>query len=463
MSIDEPQLHTVRQSGNRTAILFIHGFTGSAQSTWGTFPELVASEPSLRSWDVFSLGYDTRLFFSGVPFWSGVPPIQRLADLLKTYCARGDLSAYEGVCIVSHSMGGLVAQRAVCDDADLRRRLTHLIFFGTPSAGLVRASWGWWINRQVRDLAQDSHFIQCLNKDRNSTFAAPSFSVVTVAGDRDEFVPPESSLGPFKNEYCAVVPGDHLSIVKPDSDNHPSLKLFVNTLNGTAQVVQYADCAAVALERNKFSEVIRLLSSHVAELDEASLVRYALALSETGEQEEAIKVLQIYGGKLQRTDAMGTLAGRLKRRWRLLGKEADARGAWDLYKDAYALSAESVSPDQAYYHAINMSYLELAMGEGGTKARESAAVWADNAIKYANGAVDSYWKLATIGEAHLIQGDLDRALVEYQSAVECNPSPREINSTLSQALHITALLYGDNLEEGSPSSRIVKIFRANIE
>ena len=49
-----------------------------------------------------------------------------------------------------------------------------------------------------------------------------SFGLKVVAGDKDQFVPPESSLGPFPRHLQFVVPGDHLSMIRAADTDSPS-------------------------------------------------------------------------------------------------------------------------------------------------------------------------------------------------------------------------------------------------
>jgi len=106
-------------------------------------------------------------------------------------------------------------------DAALRARVSHLLLFGTPSAGLERASPFQFWKRQVRDMSHDSVFIRTLRQDWAASFRdTPPFSFFAVAGDRDEFVPRTSSLDPFSEPARRVVYGNHLEIVKPDGPNH---------------------------------------------------------------------------------------------------------------------------------------------------------------------------------------------------------------------------------------------------
>lgn len=56
-----PVLVDHRSSGADAAIVFLHGFSGDAALTWGSFADQLLEETTLRSWDVLSIGYPTGL------------------------------------------------------------------------------------------------------------------------------------------------------------------------------------------------------------------------------------------------------------------------------------------------------------------------------------------------------------------------------------------------------------------
>jgi TIR domain len=128
-----------RRGGTGQAILFLHGFSAGHEDTWGLFPLLVGAEPELNDWDILSLGYGTSMLPDIRSIWSADPDLPILATHFRTRLNMAPLAPYRSLAIVAHSMGGLVVQRALLDDLDLIPRVRHVIFFGTPSGGLVKA------------------------------------------------------------------------------------------------------------------------------------------------------------------------------------------------------------------------------------------------------------------------------------------------------------------------------------
>jgi pimeloyl-ACP methyl ester carboxylesterase len=434
---ERPDAHltSVRANGSDAAVLFLHGFASSG-SPFGRFPERLADEPALADWDLHLIGYNTGFGPDLERVWATDPSIELLAGYLRTRLRLDPLDDYTGIAIVAHSMGGLVAQEALLADAELADRVSHLFCFGTPSGGLRSARWGGFLKRQVSDMAAGGEFIDSLRTRWEERFgAARPFDLWVVAGDRDAFVPASSSLDPFPPEVQLVVPGDHLEIVDVQAKGSMSEQIVVEGLVGNAAPAGPWNAARVAVEQREFDRAVRELLPNVAELDEAHLVDLALALEATGRREEAVEVLREHAGR-HSTDAKGTLAGRLKRNWQTEGIEADGEAAHRLYAEGLASAESAGNHDQAYYHAINVAFMELAFGADRAAARRAAK----QALEHCAAAPAGYWRSATEGEAHLYLEAWPEALAAYRQAVGFNPSPREIESTYRQAVALAAQL-----------------------
>jgi pimeloyl-ACP methyl ester carboxylesterase len=434
-----PVLTAHRQRDGDCALVFIHGFSGDPAKTWGQFPSFVAADPRLGDWDIYSFGYTTRLVPDLVGLWSANAPLDRLSLLLEAAASVAPLQRYRSLALVAHSMGGLVLQRALVDHPALVARVSHVVLFGTPSAGLAKASPFRFLKRQLRDMAEGGEFISGLRERWTAVFGpAPPFHFVTVAGDQDEFVPSSSSLEPFPLGQRSVVPGNHLEIVKPTDDNSLSLQLLLSCIIGEAAPAGPRSAARLALESREFARAVQLLEPNKEDLDRQGLVELALALEQSGRQEEAIALLERRAG--HETDPMGVLAGRLKRRWLAGRRRMDAERALALYRDAYEISAAKNDHTQAYYHGINVAFMELAYGSD----YEAAKIAATEVLDHCSQSGGDRWKTGTIAEANLILGETAAALAHYREAVTQLRSPREIESMLQQALRVADLLGDDD-------------------
>jgi pimeloyl-ACP methyl ester carboxylesterase len=453
-----PVLNAARRDGAAAALVFVHGYSGNLAESWGQFAAFLMNEPRLRGWDIFSLGYPTSLTPNLIYLWSAMPSIGTLADLMRTHLTDGTLRSYRRVAILAHSMGGLVAQRALLDDPKVLNRTSHLFLFGTPSDGLRKASPFKFWNRQVRDLGRDSEFIADLRIRRPAVFHAPRFEFVTLAGDVDDFVPRESSLDPFDRRFHRVVPGNHLAIVKPATAQHLGVQVVLNVMAGNTAYAGPWSAARLAVERGEFHDAIGQLESFAAQLDANALVQLALALEEVGRQEDAIRYLEKYHGT--DTDPVGVLAGRLKRRWAHDRREADGKRAHELYSRGYAKAHAASNDPQAFYMAINVAFMELALDPGNPAARQRSAERAAKALGHTRRSPDDKWRRATEGEANLILGDTDAALENYRAAIATQPSPRELSSMFQQAYHIADVLYPPAADGSDPiAERLDALFR----
>ena len=459
--LDRPGVHPYRERKKDAAIVFVHGFGQSSQNTWGRFVDILNEDPRLDGWDIFLVGYTTNMLMDVAGLWAASPPIDRLAQFLHTVVTSPPLARYKSLALVAHSMGGLVTQRALIDFADLRKRATHVIFYGTPSGGLKKAGLVAGLKRQIRDMAKDSSFIVDLRRRWKRTITNnPPFELRVVAGDQDELVPSWSSLEPFPERSHTVVVGDHLKIVGPstrdyeryqrDGKMHLSVEVLVKHVMGDAEPAGPLNSARLAVERSDFRGVIDQLGDKVGDLDDGALVMLALAYDATGQPEKAIAILA--ESDRESTDLMGVLAGRFKRRWLLERGRSDAERATRLYSGALAKSEQAGDPEQVYYHAINVSFMALAAENDRQRARELA----ETALAACAESVDSVWRSATEGEAHLYLGQPDEAVAGYQAALDKNPAPRQITSMFQQAVRIAEILDDNALAE-----RLRATFRAN--
>lgn len=445
--IREPRPLPHRDEGNDAAIVFLHGFSGHIEGTWGEFPELLKADSRLGGWDIFSITYDTNLRLDIPGIWSASPPLDRLAILLTTV-ADTHFAHYKSLAFVTHSMGGLVLQRALVDNATFAQRVGHIALFGTPSEGLAKASWLKFWKRQIRDLAEGSEFISDLRRRWAESFEKErGFKLLTVAGERDEFVPSPSALNPFAPSERRVVYGNHVEIVKPASADSLSVQLVAGLLTQDAAPAGPWNSARVAVQLRQFQRAIKELWPHRAELDDPTRVMLALALESVGRQEDAIRVLE--EGRTEDTDTLGTLAGRLKRRWLAGHRKADAEKALSLYEEALVRSKEAGNWTQAYYHAINAAFLQLAF----KRNRDVSRAYATEALEHCSKDGDE-WKTATEGEAYLLLGRKAEALERYREVIRANPEPWKARSTYQQAMRIAGLL-----NDGELAMKIESLFQ----
>jgi pimeloyl-ACP methyl ester carboxylesterase len=425
-----------RCNGQAAALILLHGFSGDTTATWAGFPDFLLSEASMSTWDIYGLGFPSSLRIDIPKVWAADPEIEILAQGLSTTLKLAPFHKYKVLALAAHSMGGLVAQRAILNDRELAGRISKLFLFGTPTGGLPKSRLVSKLKRQFQDMSPDSDFIKHLKRDWKKQFGErPPFDLWVVAGDRDDFVPPSSSLVPFPKNVQAVVPGNHLEIVKPFSATHQSVRIVVDSLSGIHRKLVPVDGARLAVELGQFRSAVDTLLPMRANLDNNALVSLALALEGVGREAEALTILETYGHK-KSTDAIGTLAGRLKRRWLATRNTKDFARAKALYEEGVCQSEENSDPDQSFYHLINVAFLELMDLPPASAITEPCKQLARRALAHCKECAPSQWRSATEGDAHLILGDIDIGFSEYAAAIGKTSSQREIDSMYAQAFEL---------------------------
>ena len=193
------------------------------------------------------------------------------------------------------------------------------------------------------------------------------------------------------------------------------------------------------------------------------MVEAALALDRDNKRADAIALLEKY--RHLGTDVVGTLAGRIKRRWLQDGKPDDAEWALSLYESALnanrTLKETQDTIDQIFYHAINVAFLKLVAFHHAEGAQDMAQLALTFARKRAPADV---WSVATEAEALLCLGDFEAALDKYQEAISLKPETWKLLSTGQQAQQVAAKLGERDLRDklkalfDPPPARANKIF-----
>ncbi|MEU4527202.1 alpha/beta fold hydrolase [Micromonospora ureilytica] len=218
-----------------TVVVFVHGFLSSVDA-WSNFIRLVEQDESLPDVTVRPFSYDTRK--TSLNPMRRIPGFDAIADSLRTFLTV-DLARYRQIALVTHSQGGLIAQRALArmltDDDDEMTRIRLLLMYACPNGGSDLAPTLRRIffrrnpqERQLRPLVDAVVDAQRTVLNRIVHAADSPVQVRVYAGESDNVVPPASARSVFP--LAGVLPGDHSTIIRPDSLQHRSYLVFRHAL-----------------------------------------------------------------------------------------------------------------------------------------------------------------------------------------------------------------------------------------
>jgi tetratricopeptide (TPR) repeat protein len=234
-------------------------------------------------------------------------------------------------------------------------------------------------------------------------------------------------------------------MLRADSPDAPCVRILVDAFTAGAAPAGARSAARLAVEEGEFQKAIDGLWPRRSELDDGGARLLTLALDAVGRREDAIQFLE--GHSASGTDVLGVLAGRYKRRWIVERRRADVEKAMELYGRVYSTAAarQPRDCDQAYYHGINLAYLELADGGDYRAARERAKTVLEDCAS-AVSPKDRFWCLASEGDALMILGRTEEAMQKHAEAAKLEMDPWQALSIQEQAIR-TADLCGFATQE----------------
>ncbi|MFF3920618.1 alpha/beta fold hydrolase [Streptomyces sp. NPDC001852] len=218
-------------------MVLVHGFNSGPQ-TWEYVLERIKQDQSLGRVRVLPFEYATGVVLNPLKMLREVfPSIGTAADSLGEYL-RTEGGPFEGLVIITHSMGGLVVQRYLARMlADGRggelARIHRVVMLACPNDGsqlllsLRRGILGRrGRNPQERELRPlDEQVTETRRVIVNQVLGASAVTDRTYpvpffvyAGESDTVVPVSSARSVFRD--AAALPGDHFSILKATTPEH---------------------------------------------------------------------------------------------------------------------------------------------------------------------------------------------------------------------------------------------------
>ena len=454
-SIKKEVVTVFRETENANSVLlFVHGFTGEAATTFGEIPKFLIEDRNFDGWDMFPLGYSENVNPDmGKNVWASKDDILRISDFLST-SIKHKYRKYKRIAIVAHSLGGLVVQHALLNiDTENRNRISHLLLFGTPSAGLSEKSLKALKSSQLQELSENGSFIKNLRKQWGSTFNDKyPFSFKTVAAIKDPFVPTTSSLEPFAKENHNMVAGDHFSMVQAKDQKNDSFLLILNTLTNNEFYNEFTSAEEINILLGDYDAVIKKLLPQLENIDKKGLERLIMALEGMDREGEALKILKEHPLAKGNSNLMGVIGGRYKRKYLNSFAAEDATNAIKYYADGLQIAEAKDDVGQIYYNAINLAFLSLVYNDDKAEMND----YAQKAITAAEkDPFNSLWKLSTIAEGKLYKGELEEAKEYYEKAAKLSGLREKISIYTNAYKAYNCLMNTDSEED--PFIKFLKI------
>ena len=118
--------------GSRGVIVFIHGVTGDARSTWLSgdqfWPGMLTEDSTFNGQDIYVYSYPS-------PRFRKTFSIDDIAENMRLVLTDDGVLKHEEVTFICHSMGGIVARAFILKYRPIAAKIRFIYFFATPTTG----------------------------------------------------------------------------------------------------------------------------------------------------------------------------------------------------------------------------------------------------------------------------------------------------------------------------------------
>jgi pimeloyl-ACP methyl ester carboxylesterase len=233
---DDP--HWVHQSSPqaKVAVVFVHGLFGTTTGTWtnengASFLDLIKTAPNVGSKiDVFAFGFTSNMISGGsLDVFQGAAKLEEWLNYKQVW-------EYDTVVFVGHSMGGLIVMQELINHPDRVGQVPLMVLYATPQEGSQASALGkiFLRNPALAQMVPDeaSQFLIGLD---NGWAHMPKHPQVVCAYETKSthgipIVKQFSATRFCDGARVAIGGADHMSIVKPDRQDHDSVVKLVNAL-----------------------------------------------------------------------------------------------------------------------------------------------------------------------------------------------------------------------------------------
>lgn len=232
-------------------IILVHGLGGTADGTWGKFPDFLELDADL-DFSIVSYGYQSPHLVK--QFYKRAPSILNIANgLLTDIKARCDLDNDE-IILAGHSLGGLVVKKLLLRmrDKKINHKIRKVCFFDVPHDGSGFANVGKYIsfrNRHLKSICRDSSELDDLSDQWVDGELDNTLEIISIIAANDDIVSSSSSKSIFRHHQVETINDvNHSTIVKPESMESSSYIVFKKFVLEENTVNRYKNTASRDLE-----------------------------------------------------------------------------------------------------------------------------------------------------------------------------------------------------------------------
>lgn len=244
------------------AIVFVHGFGGSATGTWNEFGLLLPQHEKCAGCDLLFYGYDG--LYAQASLSAGLletfldtlfhDPLKWIAEQLLRERRKEQGFEYKSVLIVAHSLGAIVTRRAILDARQNSRDWvgrTSMVLFAPahsgaenvialgsealsaiPYVGRVLAQFGKFRYQPLSDMEKDSPTLDLLKQETEAALAAGTADYLkarkVIFGSDERIV---RAMRFCSDPAPVVIEGkDHGSVCKPAAAYADPVTLLIEVL-----------------------------------------------------------------------------------------------------------------------------------------------------------------------------------------------------------------------------------------
>lgn len=232
-------------SAKKQLAVFVHGF-GSSPACWEPLLQQLRSDASLAaSFDFACYQYSTSwLNFS---FLRRIPRLEEVSSGLAEFLEESRFADVADITLVGHSQGGLVIQSYLAEKLKAGQgedlaRIRQVVLIATPNLGSTMLQparkflFAFFANPQERALRVLNPSIRdlmvvMLDRVVNAKAREKTCWPIPVRcfwGEDDAVVPEASGRGPYSEG--AALPGDHFSILRPETRDDARLRAISEAL-----------------------------------------------------------------------------------------------------------------------------------------------------------------------------------------------------------------------------------------